>query len=329
MAKKKQLNEEAQALCKVLKLALAMTKDADVVTHGGNLVCNTPVGIIYMPAPFDIQVAVRADELYNALNNCDSPFNVVEGQGNLTISWGKRRAELKTKPKVSIYVGNIDPKADIAVPDTFSDILRESLKDLKEGQHSASDFVRMTNGAAFWTNGVIGCMITTGVGFPDRLLRIKDLKVVSSKEDKIVAVGGSVSTVTFYYEDGIAIQIPTADESSVNYPDAIKNLFTSDVYAQRYELTEDHLDAIEYVAKFTDNIMFITPTHVGTDKDINKGTSVAIEGIELDLALKAEIVKLGGFKKAQYIIANAKDNNRVGFYTYRPNVTFVFVQVAH
>lgn len=329
MAKKKQLNEEASALCKVLKLALAMTKDADVVTHGGNLVCNTPVGIIYMPAMFDIQVAVRADELYNALNNCDSTFNVVESQNSVIVSWGKRRAELKTKPKVSIYVGNIDPKAAIDVPDTFSDVLRDGLKDLKEGQHAASDFVLMTNGAAFWTNGVIGCMITTGVGFPDRILRVKDLKVISSKEDKIVAVGGSLSTVTFYYEDGIAIQIPTADDSAVNYPNAIKKLFNPDVYADRYELTEEHLDAIEYVSKFADDVMFISANHVGTDKDVNKGTAVSVDGIALDIVLKAEIVKLGGFKKAKYIIANANKNNRVGFYTYRPNVTFVFVQVAH
>lgn len=329
MAKKKQLNEEAAALCKVLKLALAMTKEAEVVTHNGNLVCNTPVGIIYMPAPFDVQVAVRADELYNALNNCDSPFNVVEHGNALIISWGKRRAELRTRPKVSIYVGNIDPKAAIEIPDNFSDIIRDGLKDLKEGHHAASDFIRFTNGAAFWTNGVVGCMITTGVGFPDRLLRIKDVKVISSKEEKIVAVGGSVSTITFYYEDDIAIQIPTADESTVNYPDAIKNLFSPDVYAERYELTDEHIDAIEYVSKFAENIMHISPEHVGTDADKTKGTAVDITGIDINIALKAEIVKLGGFKKAKYIIANALANkNRVGFYTYRDNVTFCFVQAV-
>lgn len=335
MAKKKELNSEAAHIVNTLNIAIKLHKEAEVITHMGSMIAKTPVGTLFIPCGFDMSYAVRAIDLRNALKGCDTAFTLTEVGTEVVVSWGKRRAALETKSKVSIYVHPIDA---IQMPDVdidFTSTLHDVLKDVQVNNNNYSNFVKFTNGAAFWTNGHIGCMIQTGTYVPDILVYAKDLKAAVAYDAKdgdgnavrIAGIGGSSKTITLHYSDGVAIQVPIVDDTAVKYPD-IGKLFQPTLYDTAYELTQDHLEAIAYVTDFAGDRIYIEPTHIGTDVDPSFGTAVSTENLPLSLVVRNDVVKLGSFSKATHLIKNAVANNYVAFYTYRKNVTFCFVKLS-
>lgn len=330
MAKKKELNKEAAHVVRALKIALGLSKEADVVTNNGHMIACTPVGTLFVPCTFELTCAVQAIDLYNALNGCDAVMAISERANEVVVSWGRRRATLKTKPKVSVYVQPIDHAVGVLPPE-FTHTLRDVIKDLTASINAYSPFVKFTNGAAFWTNGEMASMITTQAYMPDIIVYIKDLKSALSYQEKdddkqdilINGVGGSHHTVTFHYSDGVAIQIPQVDQSTVKYP-AVEKLFAADLYDATYQLTTEHIDAIEYVAKLADDVVYIQPTHIGTSQNPAVGTAVAVDDLPIDLVFMSKLIKLGAFAKAQALIKPTNPQSNVAFYTYRPNVTFCF-----
>lgn len=336
MSKKKPLNEEALAITKALSIALKLSKDAVVVTHNGYLIARTDVGTLFVPCDLTLSCAIAAADLFNALRDCTEPFKLSEDTNEVLISWGRRRARIKTMPRVSVYVNPMDSKqAEISSP-TFTHALREAIKDLGTSDSSASPFLKFTNGAAFWTNGISACMISTATYMPDIIVFIKDMKSVLGYQAKdadgndvlINGVGGSMSTVTFHFTDNVCIQIPTGDDSTIKYPNVGK-LFAMDLYSSDYDLTKEHLEAVAYVADFSEKYIHIEPTHIGTDVMPNLGTAVETDDLPLQLVFRKETIKLGGFSKATKIIKAADAAaSRVGFYTYRENITWCFVKVV-
>lgn len=329
MAKKKQLNEEALHVTRALKIAIGLHKEAEVVTSGGMMIASTPVGTLFVPCHFDLSCAVVAQDLYNALNGCDAVMSISEQGSEVIVSWGKRRATLKTKPKVSVYVRPIDQIAQADVPPAFTHVLRDVLKDLVASISAYSPYVKFTNGAAFWTNGEMAAMIETQTYMPDVIVHIKDLKSALSYQEKdilITGIGGNAHTITFHYTDGVAIQIPQVDQSTVKYP-AVEALFKTDLYAASYPLTEEHVEAVDFVSKLAIDHIFIQPTHIGTSRNPAVGSAVAIDDLPLDLVFMSKLIKLGAFSRATSLVKPANATTNVSFYTYRQGVVFCFSKV--
>lgn len=334
MAKKKQLNEEAAHVSRALKIAIGLHKEAEVVTNAGSLIASTPVGTLFVPCNFDLNCAVLAQDLNNAIKDCDSVMSISEQGNEVLVSWGRRRAALKTKPKVSVYVRPFDGVQQPNVPEHFTATMRDVLKDLVSSINTYSQYVKFTNGAAFWTNGEMAAMIITGMWLPDVIVHIKDLKSALSYQEKdaekkdivVTGIGGSPQSMTFHYGDGVAIQIPQVDQSAVKYPE-VEKLFRSELYDAMYPLTEDHIDAVSYVSGLSDGHIYIQPTHVGTSRDPNVGTAVQIEGLPLDLIFPAKLTKYGAFNRATAIVRTSNGQRNVSFYTTRDNVTFCFAKM--
>lgn len=323
-------NEEALSITKALKVALSFNKDADVITHAGMIMAHTSVGIVFIPCSFELSCAVKAKDLYNALNKATDQFSVLEHGNQVTITWGNKRAALVTRSKVSVNAHLPDPIAAIDVPPNLAEILSDVLKDLADGASASAhkDIIYATNGVMFWTNNVIAAMIQTELGLPDALVYIKDVKAVMSYDGKLVNIGGSASSMTFHFDDGVAIKIASVDDSSVKYPkQGITALFQPQLYETSYPLHDDHLDAMAYVANFSSDLIYIQPTHIGTHISPDEGTAVSTEGLPLNIPVRADIIKLGAFKKATMLI-KAPETSRTAFYTARPNVTFCFVRLA-
>lgn len=322
-------NEEAAALCKVLKAALSFNKDADVITHGGLIMVHTPVGVVFSACSFELSYGIKARDLYNALNKAVDQFTIVEDGSQVIVAWGKKRAAINTFSKLSVHAVIPDPVSGIDVPTGLSMLLHDVLKDLNDNSPSPlKPFLFLTNGAIFWANGNVAAMIQTNLSVPDAIIYTKDLKAAMSYDSDLVNIGGSHSSITLYYADGTRIKIPTVDDSSVKYPVVgVTGLFQSTLYETSYDLTEEHLDALEYVANFADNVIFIQPTHIGTHESPDMGAAVATVGLPLDLAMRPDIMSFGGFKRAQKLI-KASGRSRAAFYTHRPQVTFCFSHIT-
>lgn len=327
MAKKKVLNDEVAYYIAGLKIAIGLDKEAMVVWHDGYMIAPTGTGTIFIPCNFSVNVAVRAQDLVNALNGCDSTFTITEQINQVAMSWGRKRATLASKPRVSVYVrprDAIDGQSGLAPQ--FTQVLRSCLKDLPVTQQSTySQVIKFAPYAAYWTNTTTAAKIDTGVWMPDVLLWVKDLRNALTKEGDIVAIYGSATSLTLYWADGVAIQLPLVDDSTVKLP-SLEFLFTPDLHEAEYELTDEHLDAFEYVAKFAEQVIYIEPTFIGTTDKPETGTVVMTDGLPIQTQIFVEAVKLGAFKHATSLIKAKHRHNAVAFITKRENFMFVLTR---
>lgn len=331
MAKKKELNEEALAICDALKVALSLDKDARCATHNGQLVSATPVGTVYTPFPLELGEAFAAKDLFNALNGCDAPYTVSEDRtkNEIKVSWGRRRATLKTMSKATVYVPPIDHVQNAQISEGFKDELHDFVYDLSPRANDVASSILVFDGyEAYWTNRVIAAKHLMGTWLPNIMVFVNDLKVVTSVDGKINGIGGTAHSITFHYDTGVALKITLADDSSVNYPlGAVKALFKSDILNSGYPVTTHFLEGLNYVNKFTDDVIHVSPEHIGTDADPSVGTSVEQSDIPLTLMFFAATIRLGAFKGADEIIKAADASSAIGFYTSKKNSKFVFVKV--
>lgn len=327
MAKKKQLNEETEYYSSALKIALKLDKDAFVVWNGGCMIVPTQTGTVHIPCNFELSVAVKAAELVKAFKGCDSTFTITEQHTQVSIEWGNKRALLNSRAKVSVYARPRDDQSgQSGLPQQFTDVLRDTLKDLPANTSEVwSQVIKFDAHVAYWTDRRTAAQITTGVWMPPTLLWVKDLRGALQKEGNIVALYGSAQTVTFYWQDGVAIQLPVVDDSAVKMPDCSK-LFTPELHEAEYALTEEHLEAFEYVAGFADQILFVEPTFIGTAADMNSGTTVTTEGLPLQTQIFADSVKLGALKNAKSIIKVVANKNSFAFITKRDNFMFILTR---
>lgn len=325
MAKKKQLNAETEYYVAALKIALGLDKEAMVVWNNGYMIAPTPTGTVFIPCSFACTVAVRAIDLVNAFTGCDTSFIVTEQINQVIIAWGRKKATLNSKPKISVYARELDRlSGQDNVPAQFTKVLRECVKDLPvKSDNLFSQIIQLTDKAAYWTNRVTVAKMDTATYMPSILLWVKDLKGALTKEGDIVAIFGSPSSVTFYWQDGVAIQLPLVDDSSVKLP-KLDDFFNPDLFESEYPLTDEHIDAFEFVAKFAEQIIFIEPTFVGTSDDINQGTKVDTDNLPIQTQIFADSVKLGAFKNATSLVKFTDAKSAVAFMTKRENFQFIF-----
>lgn len=330
MAAKKQLNAEVEYYIQGLSIAVALDKNAKVVWHQGRMVVTTQMATLHIPCNFYASRSVRADELIKAFKGCNTEqYTIAEVGTLLNVSWGRKKAQLETQEAASVYVRALDDYHGINDIDiSFTELLRDSLKDLNEGSDPYSKFVQFFGDKVYWTNATSIAQIHARMTLPHLIFHVKDLlRVVAPKDLHINALWWSATGVhaTFYYNNGFAIQIATVDTSVVKYPE-LTHFFDINVDDAIIDLNEDHFDAIEYVGRFADKIIFIEPTFVGTQKDHTKGTSVNTEGLPLSIAVSADVAKLSAFKKADKLIKKAS-HSRIGFLLQRENVMFCFSAV--
>lgn len=327
---KKELNSEALSICDALKIAIAMEKEANCVTHGGKLVTVTPVGTVYTSFSLELNTAFKAIDLFNALNGCDKPFTISEDPLNsqLNVSWGRKRAKIKTMPKVSIYAPPIDAIQNDKIGDNFKKDLNDFVSDLiSRANDVASSVVAFDGYEAFWTNRQIAAKTTFTTWLPPLYAFVNDLKAVTSLNGNIIGIGGTAHSITFHFDTDTAVQIALADDS-INYPlGALKGLFRPDLFDAKYELTAEFIDGLNYVAKFTDDVIYVSPEHVGTDENPSLGTAVEQKDIPLSLLFYGTTIKLGAFKGADSIIKLSDDKSSIGFYTMKKNCIFAFVRI--
>lgn len=328
---KKELNTEALAVCDALKVALAMDKDANCVTHGGRLIAKTPVGVVYAVFPLELSSAFKAIDMFNALNGCDKPFTITEDVASSTIkvSRGRRRASLATMPKVTVYAPPMDAIQNDKIAEGFKKELHDFVVDLIPRANDVTSSVIAFNGyEAFWTNRQIAAKLTSATWLPPIFAFVNDIKVVTSLPGEIVGIGGTAHSITFHFDNEMAIQISLADDSSLNYPSvAIPKLFSPDLFGSEYPLTSEFIEALQYVYKFADDVIYISPSHVGTDESPDVGTSVEQSDIPLQLLFFAETIKLGAFRGAEHIVKLSDAAASIGFYTIKGNSRFAFVKV--
>lgn len=327
MAKKKQLNEETEYYSSALKIALKLDKDAMVVWDNGCMIVPTQTGTVHIPCNFALNVAVKAADLVKAFKGCDTSFMVTEQHTQVSIEWGKKRALLNSKPKISVFARPRDSHSgQNDIPKQFTEVLRDTLRDLPaRSEEMWSQVIKFEPYVAYWTDRRTAARIDTGVWLPPTLLWVKDLRGALQKDGDIVAIYGSANTVTFYWSDGIAIQLPLADDSTVKMPDCAP-FFVPELHEAEYELTPEHIDAFEYVASFAEQIIFIEPTFVGTAADMNSGTTVMTEGLPITTQIFAESVKLGALKNAKSIIKVSASKARYAFITKRDNFMFILTR---
>lgn len=331
MAKKKELNGEALAICEALKIALAMDKDANCVTHAGRLITATPVGTVYSPFSLELGSAFKAQELFNALSGCDKPYTISEDlvTSSLKVSWGRKRATLKTMPKVSIYAPPMDAIQNDQIGENFKEELHDFVFDLIPRSNDVTSSILAFEGyESYWTNRKIAAKFLSTTWLPPVFAFVNDLKVVTGLSGKIIGIGGTAHSITFHFDNDTAVQISLADNSSVNYPtNAIKGLFNPDLLDASYPITEEFIDALNYVSKFAEEIIFVSPEHVGTDDDPAAGTAVEQKEIPLELRFYADTIKLGAFKGADAIVKLSNAASSIGFYTTKRSSTFAFVKI--
>ena len=327
MAKKKQLNEETEYYSAALKIALKLDKDAMVVWHDNYMVVPTQTGTVHIPCHFSLNVAVKASELVKAFKGCDKNFVVTEQGTQVVVEWGNKRAVLNSRTKVSVYARPRDAlSGQTELSPQLTEVLRDTLKDLPaRTEEMWSQVIKFDAYHAYWTDRRTAAQIATGVWMPPTLLWVKDLRGALQKDGHIVALFGSAQTVTFYWQDGIAIQLPLADDSTVKFPECSK-FFAAELHEAEYELTEDHLEAFDYVAGFAESIIFIEPNYIGTAADMNSGTTVLTEGLPLQTQIFAESVKLGALKNAKSIIKVTAAKNSYAFMTKRDNFLFILTR---
>ena len=327
MAKKKPLNEETEYYTEALKIALKLDKDAMVVWNDGCMIVPTPTGTVHIPCHFELNVALKASDLVKAFKGCNTTFTVTEQHTQVSVEWGNKRALLNSKPKVSVYARPRDNiSGQSGLPPQFTAVLRDTLKDLPaRSEETWSQVIRFTEYSAYWTDRRTAAQITTGVWMPPTLLWVKDLRGALQKDGDIVALYGSASTVTFYWNDGVAIQLPTADDSTIKMPD-VAPFFTPELHEAEYPLTAEHLDAFEYVAGFAEHCIFIEPTFIGTAADANSGTTVTTEGLPIQTQIFAESVKLGALRNATSIIKVSAAKTAYAFITKRENFMFILTR---
>lgn len=327
MAKKKALNEETVYYTEALKIALKLDKDAMVVWDGGCMIVPTPTGTVHIPCNFELSVGVKAADIVKAFKGCNTQFTVTEQHTQVSIEWGNKRALLNSVPKVSIYARPRDALSGQSnLPAQFTAVLRDTLKDLPaRTEETWSQVIKFDEYEAYWTDRRTAAQIKTGVWMPPTLLWVKDLRGALQKEGDIVALFGSATTVTFYWSDGVAIQLPVADDSTIKMPDC-KRFFVPELHEAEYQLTEEHIEAFEYVAGFADQVLYIEPTFIGTTADINSGTTVTTEGLPLHTQIFAESVKLGALKNAKSIIKVVAAKDAYAFITKRENFMFILTR---
>lgn len=327
MAKKKQLNEETEYYSAALKIALKLDKDAMVVWHNGCMIVPTQTGTVHIPCQFELNVAVKASDLVKAFKGCSTAFTVTEQHTQVSIEWGNKRALLNCKPKISIYSRPRDDQSgQSGISPQFTAVLRDTLRDLPARSDEAwSQVIKFDQYVAYWTDRRTAAQITTGVWMPPTLLWVKDLRGALQKEGDIVALFGSATTVTFYWQDGVAIQLPVADDSTIKMPDCAP-FFVPELHEAEYPLTEEHLDAFEYVAGFADQLIYIEPTFIGTAQDMDSGTTVTTEGLPISTQIFADSVKLGALKNATSIIKVSASKNAYAFITKRENFMFILTR---
>lgn len=327
MAKKKQLNEETEYYSAALKIALKLDKDAMVVWNNGCMIVPTNTGTVHVPCNFELSVAVKASDLVKAFKGCNTAFTVIEQHTQVAIEWGNKRALLNSKPKISIYTRPKDAvNGQSDLPPQFTNVLRDTLRDLPARSEEAwSQVIKFHDYAAYWTDRRTAAQITTGVWMPPTLLWVKDLRGALQKEGDIVALFGSANTVTFYWQDGVAIQLPVADDTTVKMPDC-RHFFAPELHEAEYALTEEHLDAFEYVSGFAEQVIFIEPTFIGTAEDMHSGTTVTTEGLPLKTQIFADSVKLGALKNATSIIKVTAARDAYAFITKRENFMFILTR---
>lgn len=328
---KKELNDEALAICEALKIALAMDKDANCVTHAGRLITKTPVGVVYAPFPLELTSAFKALDLFNALNGCDKPFTITEDVtvSKIKVSWGRKRATLETMPKVTVYAPPMDAIQNEQIAESFKKELHDFVVDLLPRSNDVTSSVIAFDGYnSYWTNRQIAAKLTSATWLPPIFAFVNDLKVVTSLSGNIVGIGGTTHSMTFHFDNDMAVQIALADDSSLNYPKtALAGLFNPDLLGTEYDVTPDFIDALQYTAKFADQVIHVSPEHVGTDPNPQLGTSVDQKDIPLTLRFFAETIKLGAFRGAEKIVKLSNPASSIGFYTLKGNSTFAFVKV--
>jgi len=325
MAKKKQLNPEVEYYVAALKLAIGLDKDAMVVWHQNYMYSPTPTGTLAVPCNFSCNVAVKAKDLVNALTGCDTSFTVIEQFNQVIITWGRKKAALNSVPRVQVFVRELDRYEGIqGVSEQFTRVLRMYLKDLPANSNETySQVIKLTANAAYWTDRKTIAKIDTGVIIPDTLLWVKDLRGALNKEGNITAIFSSHATITFYWEDGVALQLPKVDDSAVKLPD-MTPFFNPDLFEAEYQITEDHIDAFEFVAKFAEQVIYIEPTFVGTSDNPNEGTKVDTDDLPIQTQIFADSVKLGAFKNATSLVKYSEARNTVAFMTKREHFMFIF-----
>lgn len=327
MAKKKQLNPETEYYCDALKIALKLDSDAFVVWNDGYMIVPTQVGTVHIPCHFECSVAVKASDIVKAFKGCNDVFTVTEQHTQVRIAWGNKSALLDSRPKVSIYVRQRDATDGQAnLPPQFTEVLRDTLKDLTPKTNEVwSQVIKFVPYAAYWTDRHTAAKIETGVWLPPTLLWVKDLRGALQKDGNIVALFGSRQTLTLYWDDGIALQLPLVDDSTVKMPDC-SSFFEPDLHEAEYDLTDAHIEALEYVASFADQLVYIEPTFVGTSDSPDDGTTVTTEGLPLTTQIFASSVKLGAFKNAKKLIRVSARRDSIAFITKRDNFMFVLTR---
>lgn len=325
MAKKKQLNPETEYYVDALKIALGLDKEAMVVWNNGYMIAPTATGTVFVRCNFTCNVAVRAKDIVNAFTGCDTSFVVTESLNQVVIAWGKKKATLNSKPKISVYARDLDTlSGQQDVPAQFTQVMRECIKDLPvKSDNTFSQIIQLTDKAAYWTNRTTVAKIETGTYMPKILLWVKDLKGALTKDGDITAIFGSHSSVTFYWADGVAIQLPLVDDSAVKLPD-LENFFNPELFEAEYELTEEHIDAFEFVSKFAEDVIYVEPNFVGTSEDINQGTKVDTENLPIHTQIFADSVKMGAFKNAKALVKFTDARNAIAFMTKREHFMFIF-----
>ena len=326
MAIKKELNKETEYYVQGLSLAVSLDKEAKVVWREHRMVVSTNVATLHIPCTFTASRGVLAADLINALKGCNAQqFTITEQNNTLVISWGRRKAELQTIEQASIYVREPDQYQGVNdIPLEFTDVLRDALKDLVAKDETYATVIQFKDDALYWTNRSSVAQIKVPTMLPHVLLYLKDLqKVVGQKGLNVQHIWWSVrGTISFWYDNGFVIQLPTVDESAIGLP-KLDHFFQIGIHDAIYELTEDHFDAVEYVGRFADKIIFIEPTFIGTEKNPAHGTHVETEGLPISIAISADIAKLGAFKKAKRLVKKEASSN-VGFMIERENVMFCF-----
>lgn len=325
MAKKKQLNPETEYYVAALKIAIGLDKDAMVVWHNNYMYSPTPTGTIAVPCNFSCNVAVKAKDLVNALSGCDTSFMVTEQINQVIVAWGRKKAVLNSMPRVSIFVRELDRLYGMPqVPPQFTEVLRAYLKDLPANSNEVySQVLKFTSDAAYWTDRKTIAKIDVGTWMPDALLWVKDLRGALSKEGNIVAIFYSQSTMTFYWQDGFGLQLPLVDDSAVKLPD-MSAFFNPELFEAEYALTEEHVDALEFVAKFSDDVIFIEPTFVGTSNNPHEGTKVDTTDLPIQTQIFASSVKLGALKNATSLMKFTNARDAVAFMAKREHFMFIF-----
>lgn len=327
MAKKKELNAETEYYSAALKIAVKLDKDAMVVWNDGYMVIPTPVGTVHIPCQFELSVAVKADDLIKAFKGCDKTFIVSEHHTQVSVEWGRKHALLDSRPKVSVYARHRDQSQGQSDLDPkFTAVLRDVLKDLTVKQDITwSQVIQFGEYVAYWTDRKTAAKIDTGVWMPPILLWVKDLRGALTREGNIVAMFGSASTVTFYWDDGVAIQLPLVDDSAVKFPD-VAQLFEPTLFEAEYDLTEEHIDAFDFVAGFAEQVIYIEPTFIGTTPDFDNGTVVTTDGLPIQTQIFADSVKLGALRNATKLVKLVASRDSIAFMVKRDNFMFLLTR---